>query len=345
MNRADPDLIAVRDLPPGTVEPTDESVSRTWHTMTRRQAPPARSRFRRLVPAAAALVVAGLATTGVVALQGGGSDPGVSVGSAPSSPPNPKGGEVSHGPKGGGGKNPSPAVGTPLPLGASKPINAKQSLDRLAAKAATSKTETVRPDQVIYTRMYGVSSTDNIGDAAPPVLGADETELWFAPEGMTAVANIRNGVDRGGSTDPSTPVDKPSIWQPTPEWLAALPTDPAALRAALLEGIGGNDKRSDDSLLAKEIGELLVSSETLLKADVRVAMLKSIKSWQGLSARETVFDGRKLWAIRQTERGRFDELLFDPATGRAVGRASGTDSTVDYQVLWTHKIVAKAGDR
>ncbi|MEV4538347.1 hypothetical protein AB0J82_31660 [Asanoa sp. NPDC049518] len=342
MNRADPDITAVRDLPPGLVEPTDASVSRTWHTMTRRQAPSARSRFRRWVPAAAALVVAGLATTGAVVLQGGGATPGISVGSSPS---NPKGGDPSPGPRSGGAKITAPPTRDPLPLGSSTSINARQSLDRLATKAASSPTRTVGPDQLIYTRMYGVSSTDNIADAAPPVLAADETEIWFTPEGMTAVANIRNDVDRGGSTDAGTPVDKPSIWQPTPAWLAALPTDPAALREELLEGIGGNAKRSDDSLLAKEIGELLVSSEPLLTADVRVAMLESIKNWKGLSARETVFDGRKLWAIRQTENGRFDELLFDPATGRAVGRASGSDGTVDYQVLWTHKIVAKAGDR
>ncbi|GIF67173.1 hypothetical protein Ais01nite_52080 [Asanoa ishikariensis] len=343
MNRADPDIIAIRDLPPGSVEPTDESVSRTWHAMTRRQVPPARSRFRRWVPAAAALVVAGLATTGVVALQGGGADPGIGVGSAPSSP---KVADPSAaGPKGGG----APTGGAdkaapPLPLGSSKSINARQSLDRLAAKVAGSPTRTVQPGQLIYTRMYGVTSSVNIGEDSAPVLAADEAEFWFTPQGMTAVKVIQNGAENPTSADTGATVDKPYIWQPTPEWLAALPTQPAALRNELLEGIR-NDKWSDDHLLAKEIGELLVSSELLLPADVRVAMLKSIKSWKGLSARETVFDGKRVWAIRQTEQGRFDELLFDPTTGRAVGRASGIGGTVSYQVLWTHKIVAKAGDR
>ncbi|GIF51957.1 hypothetical protein DFJ67_3780 [Asanoa ferruginea] len=343
MNRADPDIVAVRDLPPGPIEPTDESVSRTWHTLTRLQTPRPRSRYRRWVPAAAALVVAGLAATGVVLIPDGGADPGVGVGSAPSaptSPTNPKGG-----PSGGGALNSAPPLGPPLTLGSSKSINARQSLDRLAAKAAGSPTDTVQPAQFIYTRMWGVTSSDNIGDAAPGKMARDEIEFWFTPEGMTAAAITRNGVPDQGAAAPTGPVDHPYIWQPTPEWLAGLPTQPAALKAALLEGIGDNDKWSDDHLLAKEIGELLVSSESLLPADVRVAMLKSIKTWKGLSARETVFDGKRVWAIRQTEQGRFDELLFDPTTGRAVGRANGIGDTISYQVLWTHKVVGKAGER
>ncbi|WP_344387648.1 hypothetical protein, partial [Asanoa iriomotensis] len=62
---SDPDIVAVRDLPPGTTEPTDESVSRTWHALTRGQAvAPGRRRPRRWVPAAAALRAAGVAAGG-----------------------------------------------------------------------------------------------------------------------------------------------------------------------------------------------------------------------------------------------------------------------------------------
>ncbi|MEV4623617.1 hypothetical protein AB0J74_33545 [Asanoa sp. NPDC049573] len=341
MNRADPDIVAVHDLPPGLTEPTDESVSRTWHTLTRLQAPPARTRFRRWVPVAAAVVVAGLATAGVLVLPGGGAGPGVPVAGGPATPANPKGGgPTGVGPSAGGGKIEAPPLGPPPAMGESTPINARQSLDRLAAKAAGSPTQTVRPGQFVYTRMYGVISGDNAGQMV-----SDETEIWFTPEGMTAAAITRNGVQDQSVAAPTGPVDHPSIWQPTPAWLAGLPTQPAALKAELLAGMGDNAKWSDDHLLAKEIGELLVSSETLVPAGVRVAMLKSIKNWTGLSARETVFDGKRIWAIRQTEQARFDELLFDPATGRAVGRASGSGDTVDYQVLWTHKIVGTAGER
>jgi hypothetical protein len=162
---------------------------------------------------------------------------------------------------------------------------------------------------------------------------------------MTPVAITRNGIEDQSVSGPAGPVTDPGIWQPTPEWLAGLPTSPSALKAELLAGMGRNDKWSDDHLLAKEIGELLFSSELLLPADVRVAMLKSIKTWKGLSARETVFDGKRVWAIRQTEQGNLNELLFDPATGRAVGRANGVENTISYQVLWTHKLVGKAGER
>jgi len=307
---------------------------------------------------AAALVVAGVAGGGIAVLPERGAGPAVEVGTAPSATPAPsgKGGSpVPGGPSAGGAR----AAETLTPeekaayVGPSEPIDAARTIDRLATAAAGSPTSTVGTGQFVYVRMYGFSAVRGIGGAVPgnePTAPADnwlkdEHEIWFWPEGMTAAASARSGVTMpDGETSPPA-VDEPSIWQPTPEWLAALPTEPAALRAELLEGIGDNAKWSDDHLLAKEIGELLVSSEALLRAEVRVAMLKLIKGWKRLSARETVFDGRRVWAIRQTEQDRFNELLFDPATGRAVGRASGIGDTADYQVLWTHKLVGKAGQR
>jgi hypothetical protein len=344
----DPDLAAVRDLPPGTTDPTDESVSRTWHLMTRRQAEPMPARSRRWVPAGAAVVVAGLAAGGVVLFGGGGGGTvAIEAGAVPSSPPS----ATTTAPPAGGAVNAAPTG--PVKLPPSTRIDARTAVNRLLSAVADSPTQTVRPDQFIYTRMDGVTSSDNIGDSAPAAMARDEQELWFAPEGMVAVGNSRSGTDptdphsgdKGTAETPVVPVDKPSIWQPTPAWLAGLPTQPAALKAELLEGIGDNDKWSDDHLLSKEIGELLVSSEPLLSGEVRVGMLKIVKGWSGLQARETVIDGRKVWALRHTEQGQFNELLFDPATGRAVGRASGVGDEIGYQVLWTHKIVSKVGDR
>ena len=59
MSRFDPDVVAVRDLPPGRLEPSAESVSRTWRTITRRLASRgSRLRRRWLVPVIAAAVAA-----------------------------------------------------------------------------------------------------------------------------------------------------------------------------------------------------------------------------------------------------------------------------------------------
>ncbi|WP_425546868.1 hypothetical protein, partial [Asanoa iriomotensis] len=291
-----------------------------------------------------ALRVAGVAAGGVLLLPERGTGPAVEVGGAPSATPSGKAAEPSAGGPSAGGAL-APSAGEPVRLGPSESIDAATSIDRLIAAAAGSPTLTLTPGQLVYSRSYGVTSFDNVGNPEPGRMMRDESEIWYAPEGMVAQAIKQNGVDRATDGTPVTRVDKPSIWQPTPAWLAGLPTEPAALRTELLAGIGANAKWSGDHLLAKELGELLVSSEPLLTADVRVAMLKVIKDFKGLSARETVFDGKRVWAIRQTEQGRFDELLFDPATGRAVGRASGDGDTVGYQVLWTHKLVAKAGQR
>ena len=56
-----------------------------------------------------------------------------------------------------------------------------------------------------------------------------------------------------------------------------------------------------------------------------------------LSAGSTTIDGKRLYTIRQTENGEFDELLFDPATGRAVGRASGVGDVFDAQATWVQE--------
>ncbi|GIF73090.1 hypothetical protein [Asanoa siamensis] len=340
----DPDIAAVRELPPGLPEPTDESVARTWHAMTRKQAAPA-PRRRRWVPAAAALLVAGVAAGGITLLPERDLGPAIEVGVAPSpsaSGVTPSRPSPSLPSKAGGGAIPT---GAPASLGPSTPIDVAAAIDTLMTAVADSPAQTVQPGQFLYTRMTGVTSVHGLVDQEPGQMVRDDTELWFAPEGMTAKAITRNGVDLPPDGAPESPPEKPSIWQPTPAWLAGLPTDPTALRAELLAGMGENQKRSADSLLAKEIGELLVSSEPLLTGDVRVALLKMIKRWSGLSARETVVDDRKVWGLRRTEQGRFDEILFDPATGLAVGRASGEGGKVSYQVLWTHKLVRQVGER
>jgi hypothetical protein len=70
MTRMDPDITAVRNLPPGLPEPTEESLARTWHAIARRQSAREAPRRRRplLVPVIAAATVLAL-TVGGVALR------------------------------------------------------------------------------------------------------------------------------------------------------------------------------------------------------------------------------------------------------------------------------------
>jgi hypothetical protein len=83
MSHTEPDITAVRDLPPGLPDPTEESLTRVWHTIGRRLA--AREAPRRrslLVPVTAAVVVLGLAVGGVVLLRPDADKVTTSAGSA-----------------------------------------------------------------------------------------------------------------------------------------------------------------------------------------------------------------------------------------------------------------------
>ncbi|MBM2623161.1 hypothetical protein JIG36_47460 [Actinoplanes sp. LDG1-06] len=70
MSRTDADLVAVRDLPPGVTEPSDESLARVWARIAARPAPRPRSTARRLwVPITAAAAVLVLVGVGVLMLR------------------------------------------------------------------------------------------------------------------------------------------------------------------------------------------------------------------------------------------------------------------------------------
>ncbi|MBL7262235.1 hypothetical protein [Paractinoplanes lichenicola] len=68
MSRTDPDLIAVRELPPGLAEPSDEAVARVWHKIAARPAP-RRSSRRLWVPITAAAAVLALVGAGIFFLR------------------------------------------------------------------------------------------------------------------------------------------------------------------------------------------------------------------------------------------------------------------------------------
>jgi hypothetical protein len=213
--------------------------------------------------------------------------------------------------------------------------------------------------------------------------------MWLDPQGMIALKIMRDGADMNGpgeqvaaETDPQKKAalekklgdpdaeiaqlrqeladNGPSAIRPTPEWLAGLPADPVALRALLLGDTGAN-KWSDDHRLFTAVSDLLINAEPILEPASRTALYGALGTIGELTALDTTAEGLRVYAIRHTENGSIDELLFDPATGRFLGRGSGHEDTpppasaggieppvdpgISYRAVSTYEIVSAVGER
>ncbi|MGK5678760.1 hypothetical protein [Actinoplanes sp. URMC 104] len=89
MSRTDADLAAVRDLPPGTIEPSAEALARVWARIGERSAPRRswRSSPRLWTPIGAAAVVLALVGVGVLMLRPRSESLPAAPGSPPTRPP------------------------------------------------------------------------------------------------------------------------------------------------------------------------------------------------------------------------------------------------------------------
>lgn len=333
MSRTDSDITAIRELPPGLAEPTDESVARTWHRLASRRVAFDRPRSRFLVPITAAAVVTGLAI-------------GAAVVFAPSSLP--------FGSPATGGKTAEANLAPAAP-------EAVAALHALAEAAAGSTAASVAPGQLIYVKHDGWAASFRL-PGNEGVIGPQQRELWVDPQGMIVLSIKADGVTAGEEVDQARErlvEEGPSLSQPTPQWLASLPTDPATLLAELRGAMGEEDAWSTDHQVWTAMQEFYSNAELLLSPQVRAALLRAFTGLRGITSSEVTIDGRRLVAIRHTEQGNGDEILFDPATGQAVGRRSLSfhgdvtlvppspgptlDQGVTYQSTWTQTVVATVG--
>ncbi|WP_020522559.1 hypothetical protein [Catelliglobosispora koreensis] len=278
------DLDGVRALAP---QPTDESVTRTWYRITQLEAKRhSISRRRFLIPVAGAALTV-LAAGSIFSIVGNSGDA------------------------------PRYLAGTPLELG--------PTLDALAAVAAQTPPIVLPDGKIVYTEIRGwaakLSVNGNTGE-----LETQARQMWLDPNGGTPLrleadgADLLSGPRAGGATN--EPAAEPGVRFPTLAWLASLPTEPSALLAALRASTGTHDKWSVDQQLWDAMGGLYTSHEIALSPTLRAALFRSYKGINGLAAREITFDGRPLVAIRFVENDYGQEILFDPLTGRAVGRSS-----------------------
>jgi hypothetical protein len=136
----------------------------------------------------------------------------------------------------------------------------------------------------------------------------------------------------------------PSLRKPTPEFLAALPTDPADLLARLTAAAreDGGGPWSADRAVVDLLAELLYRTEPLIPPRGRAAILRALALLPsiGSTGQEIPVDGRPVCAISQSELRQRQELLLDARTGRVVGRRTGEGGQYE---LWSFAVVDRPG--
>ncbi|MDI1462041.1 hypothetical protein QEZ54_13785 [Catellatospora sp. KI3] len=357
MTRTDPDLHAVRDLPPGLADPTDASVSRTWYLLSARQtAAQAGSRhplLRLLLPIVAAALV-GVVTVTAVNLAGPG---GVDFAA-------PQIGTIS-------------ASHQPLPAehATHDPSLTRTTPEAIAALEALAHTAeqgtaivTLAPGQLIHVQTNGWAAHVSEGTGQ---VKYQPRSIWYDPEGMVPLRLLAGDRDMFGGPRSDLEAEQaqarqflaehgPSVLMPTPQWLASLPTDPAQLLARLRGDVTGNDSWAVDHQVWDYMSQVYAECDILLAPQVRAALLRAYAGMDGLTAGEVMVDDTRLVAIRQTDRGTAYEILFDPVTAWAVGRrtidVSGTlnltsagstpvfNPLVAYHATWTQTIVSSTDE-
>ncbi|GAA1372150.1 hypothetical protein [Catellatospora chokoriensis] len=356
MTRTDPDLTAVRDLPVGATEPSDESVARTWYLLNARQAATRERAPRRparwLVPVTAGLVVTAVALGAVTVGGLGGhrfATPNIALVKASHQPlPTAR------------GTNPALSRTTPEAIAA---------LEELARTAERASAVDLLPGRLVHvlTEGWGAALSGGTG-----TVRFQPREVWLDPQGMIAL-KLLNGdenmfesmfADHEGNMEHARSFlrdNGPSIEVPTPQWLAQLPTDPRPLLALLRADVEDNETWTKDHMLWDAMAGLYHDCDILLSPQLRAALLRAFQGMDGLTVGKVMIDDSELVAIRQTDGDSADEILFDPVTAWAVGwrdidlgdeltllpPRSGPkfDPLVSYHATWRQTIVGSVDER
>ncbi|WP_117213036.1 CU044_5270 family protein [Allorhizocola rhizosphaerae] len=218
-------------------------------------------------------------------------------------------------------------------------------LKALADKAAAGAPVTIGPGQVVHTSGNGVAGC---GGATECVIESRTMQLWYDVH-AGRVVNLPEDVEQA-RTQPEGQESPVGVHRPTLEWLATLPTDPEKLLAHLRIEIGRHDRWTVDGQLWDMLAQMYSYCELALTPAQRANLLRAFTGMSGLSTRDIAVDGRSLIAIRHTDDTKGKEILFDPDTGRVVGRASyflGEGVTIINpfdvngvsRMLWTQSVV------
>jgi len=291
MSRVDADLVAVRDLPPGVVEPSDEAVAAVWRRISARPAPSARRwpSPRLWVPIAAAATATAtvllLMVSGIVVLR-----------------PHLK--------------------ADPPPEFSSNPAKVTRVFADLIAAARTATPARLRAGQLIYLR--DASIFPNIPDGR---LYTGVLESWTTPDRLMEtyrqrdfdlarpdVLALRRSEESAKYPRPTGADTRP--WA-KPNDLVGGPTDPAVVRRALLELKKFTTNWSDNRKVWEAVA-MLATLDPVLSVARRLALYRVLAAMP-VSVAEIKVGGRRLVAVRFAEGDEGHDLLFDPSTGRFAG--------------------------
>jgi hypothetical protein len=241
------------------------------------------------------------------------------------------------------------AAGTPLVPG--ELIPADEAWAKLIAVAPLAEPVAAPEGRLIYIRTDGPAMNRDAGGVWRwqwTVL-----QMWLDPWDMEPVEIRIDGISiMGRVEDPAGNSTAPAdLIHPTAAWLASLPTDPVTLREALLAKSSGGAWSAEHEMW-ESVGNLCSFADLLLPTDVRVALYQALALEEGLTARRMTLGDQELIAIGRDIRTDGQQLLFDPTTGRCVGRRSlhkgdpiegvGPEGVRDWSV-WRQTVVEAVG--
>ncbi|RSM37268.1 hypothetical protein DMA12_37555 [Amycolatopsis balhimycina DSM 5908] len=145
----------------------------------------------------------------------------------------------------------------------------------------------------------------------------------------------------------------PGLANPTPTYLASLPTDPGRLLAILRASVG-QDGPNGDRQVFKAGTALATSADALLPPGLRAALYQALAQVPGVARIPGQVDlaGRPGVAIAHTYDGKRTEIVIDPATSRTLGYRMVTTAALDgmapgtvvYSATKNQKLVEHLGD-
>jgi hypothetical protein len=209
--------------------------------------------------------------------------------------------------------------GSPVLPGNDPTIPVSQAWAQLIAAGRSATTPSIVDGQVLYVHTDAVGYAIYTNGTAWQPMDQTNSRWYDIPTMRLLRMSPSNGLPEG----PGAPTGPPSLGNPTAAWLASLPTDPDALRDALLAAAAsGAGDWSVRHGLWEEVWQLFSQLDLVVPVALRVALYQVLSEESSEAATRVTLDGRSLVAITRVERDDGQQLLFDAATGRCVGHRS-----------------------
>lgn len=193
-------------------------------------------------------------------------------------------------------------------------------LTRLAAVAATASVDTAGPDQLVHLVIVERQTGDDAPENASGQDRARTLESWTAADGTV----WRRDVEATGTVQYyrfAAGVDDTA--NPSPAFLASLPTDPDALRAYLRANVSGSG--STDAAVFTAVGDMLRGG--FAPAPLRAAAIEVLKRTPHVGLGDATTDALGRPALELTfadpkdDEGAWSSLYFAPDTAEILQEA------------------------